>query len=208
VAQSQSTNLKEVSHLSPINAALPEGENAAKGRGQPRRYDPDRKQRIIEAALEVIAEHGAASTTHRKVAEVAQVPLGSLTYHFKDLDELLAEAFSRLADEVATKLESSLAKADGKEKAREAVAQHIAAEPRFGFMWACELNSLAAHHSPLRLVRDKWVARNRAALEQHFDSETAMMLLALIEGLAAHSILGHISRLNVLQAVNRITATK
>lgn len=158
--------------------------------------------------MKVIAEQGAAATTHRKVAEVAQVPLGSLTYHFKDLEELLTEAFSRLADEAATQLESSLTESYGKEKAREAVAQHIAAEPRFGFIWACELNSLAAHHPPLRVVRDTLVARNSAALEQHFDSETALMLVALIEGLAAHSALSHISRLSVLQAVNKITVTK
>ena len=29
----------------------------------PRRYDPERKTRIIDATLEVIAEHGVAGTT-------------------------------------------------------------------------------------------------------------------------------------------------
>jgi len=55
-----------------------------------RRYDPERKSRIVDAAIEVIAEHGVAGTTSRRIAAAADVPLGSLTYHFNGLDDLLA----------------------------------------------------------------------------------------------------------------------
>ena len=64
----------------------------------PRRYDPERKSRIIEAAIDVIAEFGVAGTTHRRIAAAADVPLGSLTYHFTGLDDLLGQAFTRHAD--------------------------------------------------------------------------------------------------------------
>ena len=47
---------------------------------QSRRNDPARRQRIIDATLAVIADHGTAATTHRRIAETAQVPLGSVTY--------------------------------------------------------------------------------------------------------------------------------
>ena len=47
-----------------------------------RRVDPNRRQRIIDACLDVIAERGVAGTSHRIVAEAADVPLGSMTYHF------------------------------------------------------------------------------------------------------------------------------
>jgi len=30
---------------------------------RPRRHDPDRKSRIVDAAIDVIAEHGVAGTT-------------------------------------------------------------------------------------------------------------------------------------------------
>ena len=43
-----------------------------------RRYDPDRRNRIIEAALDVIEIHGVAGATHRRIAEAANVPLGRL----------------------------------------------------------------------------------------------------------------------------------
>ncbi|PJI52608.1 TetR family transcriptional regulator, partial [Methylobacterium radiotolerans] len=30
-----------------------------------RRFDPDRRARIVRATLDVVAEHGVAGTTHR-----------------------------------------------------------------------------------------------------------------------------------------------
>ncbi|MEU9382893.1 TetR family transcriptional regulator, partial [Streptomyces sp. NPDC048279] len=58
----------------------------------PRRYDPDRRQRIIEAAIRVVGEKGLAGLSHRSVAAAADVPLGSTTYHFTTLDELMVAA--------------------------------------------------------------------------------------------------------------------
>lgn len=38
-----------------------------------RRYDPDRRDRIIDACLDLVAEVGVAGVSHRKVAAVADV---------------------------------------------------------------------------------------------------------------------------------------
>ncbi len=35
---------------------------------------------------------------HRKIATLAGVPLGSMTYYFSGIDELLLEAFSRFTE--------------------------------------------------------------------------------------------------------------
>src|SRR5690242_8335797 len=67
---------------------------------QPRRRqrDPEgRRQTIIDAATRVIADAGVAGLTHRRVAEVADVPVGSTTYYFKDLDELREAALTDAA---------------------------------------------------------------------------------------------------------------
>ncbi|WP_411140864.1 TetR/AcrR family transcriptional regulator [Streptomyces sp. x-80] len=61
-----------------------------------RRYDPDRRQRIIDAAIAVVAERGIAALSHRAVAAAADVPLGSTTYHFATLDELLVAALRQV----------------------------------------------------------------------------------------------------------------
>ncbi|TJZ51123.1 TetR family transcriptional regulator [Streptomyces piniterrae] len=57
-----------------------------------RRHDPERRQRIIDAAIAVVGERGIAGLSHRSVAAAADVPLGSTTYHFATLDELLVAA--------------------------------------------------------------------------------------------------------------------
>ena len=61
-----------------------------------RRFDPERKDRIIEACLDVIAERGVAGTSHRVVAAAAGVPLGSMTYHFDGMADLLHQAFDQI----------------------------------------------------------------------------------------------------------------
>jgi DNA-binding transcriptional regulator YbjK len=53
----------------------------------------ERRQRILDAALRVMARDGLRAVTHRGVAAEAGVPLSATTYYFRDLDDLLAEAF-------------------------------------------------------------------------------------------------------------------
>jgi DNA-binding transcriptional regulator YbjK len=152
-----------------------------------RRHDPNRRQRLIDVALDVIAEHGVAATTHRKVAQAADVPLGSLTYHFKGLDDLLAGAFTKLADETADGFEAALAGAAGPDAAREAVVGLVTGEllgERRHILLTYELYALAARRPDLRRVTDTWMARSRAALARHFDPATPVMLDALIDGLS------------------------
>jgi len=84
-----------------------------------RRFDPDRRARIVRATLDVVAEHGVAGTTHRRVAAAADVPLGSMTYHFDSLDALLTEAFTGLADTVSARFADRLAAAATGDEARE-----------------------------------------------------------------------------------------
>ncbi|MGW1284542.1 TetR/AcrR family transcriptional regulator, partial [Streptomyces sp. NPDC002586] len=52
-----------------------------------RRHDPERRQRIIDAAIRVVGRDGIAGLSHRSVAAEADVPLGSTTYHFATLEE-------------------------------------------------------------------------------------------------------------------------
>src|SRR5687768_15836729 len=57
------------------------------------RRDPEaRRQQIIKAAVRVIAEVGVGNVTHRRIAALAGVPLGSTTYYFPTLDDLVAAA--------------------------------------------------------------------------------------------------------------------
>ncbi|MDA3626692.1 TetR family transcriptional regulator [Saccharopolyspora oryzae] len=67
-----------------------------------RRKDPTRPERIARAAIDVVAERGVDKLTHRAVAAAAGVPLGSTTYYFATLDDLLVSALRQAAaDDVA-----------------------------------------------------------------------------------------------------------
>ncbi|MDO5661923.1 MAG: TetR family transcriptional regulator [Brachybacterium sp.] len=176
----------------------------------PRRHDPQRRDRIIDACLAVIAENGVAGTTHRRVAAAADVPLGSMTYHFADKDELLREALTRFADSVATSLGTRMAAATTRDEAIEGIITHIQddvlASPR-DLVLTHELYTLAARDPAYRQLTNAWMRASRSALERHLDAATARMVDALIEGLSIHRALGTEPQDPnlVRQAVRRIT---
>lgn len=67
----------------------------------PGRRDPaGRRRAILDAATELIIEHGVAALTHRAIATRAGVSLGSTTQYFSSLDELREAALQQLADEI------------------------------------------------------------------------------------------------------------
>lgn len=157
-----------------------------------RRYDPDRRDRIIDACLQVIGEVGVAGTSTRRVAAAADVPLGSITYHFTDVDELLREAFERFARRVSDSFEEYMARAGTLDEARDAlvdlITTDVLADPR-ELVLTHELYTLAARDPHYRELTHAWMARSRHALERHFDPTTARLLDALVEGLTIHRAL-------------------
>ncbi|GAA2726599.1 TetR/AcrR family transcriptional regulator [Actinocorallia aurantiaca] len=56
------------------------------------------RERLLDAALRLIAEHGVGALTNRRVAAAAGVSLGTLTYHFGSQTDLLRECLDRFAD--------------------------------------------------------------------------------------------------------------
>lgn len=158
----------------------------------PRRHDPNRRARIIAACLDVIAVGGVAGTSHRKVAEAADVPLGSMTYHFDGMESLLRAAFEAFADEIVERFEVRLAAAADTDAAREAVVaiieQDVLGSAR-DLILTSELYALAARAPGFRSITDRWMSRSRSALERHFDPLTARLVDALIEGISLHTTL-------------------
>lgn len=157
-----------------------------------RRHDPGRRERLLATALDVIAEQGVAGASHRSIARAADVPLGSTTYHFASIDELLAAAFTRHADDVATRFEEQMRAACDREAAVELLVEHLTTAllgSERDLVLSVELYVAAARRPALRAVTQAWMLRSRRALEIHFDPVTARELDALIEGLVLHSAL-------------------
>ncbi|WP_299957653.1 TetR/AcrR family transcriptional regulator [uncultured Modestobacter sp.] len=157
-----------------------------------RRHDPDRRQRIVEATVDVIAEHGVAGTTHRLIAAAADVPLGSLTYHFTGLDDLRAQAFALHAERMAVKYEAHFAAVTSTADVVDAVTELVHADADADDRdWAVayELFLAALRDPALRTVTESWMRRSRSVLEQFVDPTTSRGLDALIEGLVMHKVL-------------------
>ncbi|MFC4906358.1 TetR/AcrR family transcriptional regulator [Actinomadura gamaensis] len=57
------------------------------------------RDRMLQATLDLIAEHGVGAVTNRAVAKAAGVSLGSLTYHFPSQSDLLREALTTFVDD-------------------------------------------------------------------------------------------------------------
>src|SRR3954471_22994174 len=175
---------------------------------RPRRHDPDRKGRILDAAIDVIAEHGVAGTTHRLIAAAADVPLGSLTYHFTGLDDLLAQAFSRHAERMAADYEARFAGVGSTEDVVDAVTGLVHADADADDRdWAVayELYLAAMRDPGLRTVTESWMRRSRSVLERFVDPVTARGVDALIEGLVMHKVLstGPVSREDTREVIAR-----
>jgi len=176
----------------------------------PRRLDPHRRDRIVDACLRVIGDVGVAGTSHRRVAAVADVSLGSMTYHFAGMDDLLRLAFVRFADTVADSFHTRLAAAADAEAARQAVVDlimHDVLGTHRELVLTHELYTLAARRPEYRRITEGWMSRSRESLEQHFDPGTARILDALVEGLSIHRALdaNPMSAELVADAIRRVT---
>ncbi|WP_432542385.1 TetR/AcrR family transcriptional regulator [Kineococcus sp. SYSU DK002] len=177
-----------------------------------RRSDPDRRDRIVEAVLDVVAEHGTQGATYRAVAAAADVPLGSMTYHFPSRDALLLAAFTRLADTVHARFDRVLADLPPGSDPREGVVRIIAGEGvehRRDMVLQTELWALAVRDERYRELVQQWMQRSRASLARHFPPDLAPMIDALLEGLVLHSwiSLEGFDLDRVRAAVRRLTTT-
>jgi len=87
--------------------------------------DPQRRERILQATLDTIAEHGLNAVTHRKIASCAGVPLGSMTYYFSGMDALLEEAFTWFTQQMSLHYREFFAVVTGPEIAFESITTLI-----------------------------------------------------------------------------------
>ncbi|WP_330227994.1 TetR family transcriptional regulator [Nocardia sp. NBC_00508] len=59
------------------------------------RTNPERRQALVDAAIEVLARDGARGLTFRAVDKEAQVPAGTASNYFANRDDLLTQAGAR-----------------------------------------------------------------------------------------------------------------
>ena len=85
----------------PDGLARPAARHSDQGRtvGMPRISAAYRRQDFVEAAVKVIAEHGAAGATTRRIAAEAGSPLATQNYEFHTKDDLFLAVFDSLLEQ-------------------------------------------------------------------------------------------------------------
>lgn len=154
--------------------------------------DPDRRDRIARAAILVVAEQGIRKLSHRTVAAQAGVPLGSTTYHFATLDDLVSAALDKAAERSVAELrawETALPRdADLAEALADFVLSSIG-ERRTETMAEYNLYALALHRPHLRKAAVAWDDALADVLCIRTDPLTGRMLGVLLCGLLMQAVL-------------------
>ncbi|MFD0361924.1 TetR/AcrR family transcriptional regulator [Nocardia sp. GCM10030253] len=154
------------------------------------RTNPERRQALIDAAIEVLAKEGARGLTFRAVDKEAGVPAGTASNYFTNRDDLLTQAGSRFyerlqpSEATMTKLaEGPRTRANITELMMEVVGRIEAF--RTGYLAILELRLEATRRPELRAILTE---RVRADIEfnvrNHLDSgmpgdEKSVLLLYL-----------------------------
>lgn len=153
--------------------------------------DPQRRERIINATLETIATHGISAVTHRKIANCADVPLGSMTYYFDGIEALLSEAFGAFTARMSEEYSAFFAGVTTFDGACDAVAElifssQVTTPKNMTLMY--QFYALASSTPSLKEVMQIWMSRSQHTLEQWFEPSTARALDAFIEGMTLHFV--------------------
>jgi DNA-binding transcriptional regulator YbjK len=97
-----------------------------------------RRAALLQAAVEVAAERGAAGVTHRAVTERVGMPLATASYFFSSIDDLVAEALRTFVADEAQRLSDLAAAFAGDEHTPDEMAAALAeaSMPQGPLPWA------------------------------------------------------------------------
>jgi AcrR family transcriptional regulator len=167
-----------------------------------------RRHLIVEAARSVISERGLFATSMRDIATAGDVSLGTVTYHFTGITEILAEVLNSEMDSFyGPVIAAAKAAPDGRAALREIVDGFIASSARAREHWVLWLDfwALSAHdpeyaslqseiyqrwHADVQAVFERASADGslRAASEKE-EEEAITEFMAIFDGMASRAYL-------------------
>ncbi|MDQ6818141.1 MAG: TetR family transcriptional regulator [Actinomycetota bacterium] len=156
-----------------------------------------RREALLRAVLRIVGEIGPEAVTHRRVAEVAGLPLASTTYWFSSKDELLAAALELAADADVARLRRTAAGVDTSDDPAQAIVAVILTpvgealrSSRASLIAAYSLWLEAARRPGLRELATRWTDAYHDAVADILwragvadAREDAQLLVATADGL-------------------------
>ncbi|MEU6129888.1 TetR family transcriptional regulator [Saccharopolyspora sp. NPDC047091] len=146
--------------------------------------DPERRERIVDAAIELIRDGGTARVTARAVAQRAGVPVGSVAYHFDSVRALLIEASRRVLRFRADSLDEWLREVTAETvvaRLAELIHHHLTAE-RGTSVVTYELYVLGMRDPEFRAVSRASLVHLRDKLAEVLPAPAADRLAATADG--------------------------
>lgn len=158
------------------------------------------RERLIEATIDSIYQHGYSDTTVSKISDMADTALGAVSHHFSGKDELLAEAMRSALNEMHSRVKQRVAAAGSPRGKLWAVIESVLgdeeSEDKNTAVWFVFWMQ-AEHDDRLRRLRDMYSRRLQSNVRrylrmllweigaQNIDDRTrsgAMMLISLMHG--------------------------
>ena len=157
--------------------------NQARGNG---------REQIIEAVLQVIGDHGVEGLTHRRIAGAAGVTIGTITHHFKSLEELLSVAMETLIErdlqELRRQYDAMPAAVDIADVMTSMVIS-LATAPNNTSILAMELYTAGLRREHLRILAIRWEHRLQEFLERRIGKLSALAVAAAGTGLVQRALI-------------------
>lgn len=162
--------------------------------------NPDRRDRLLDAAIEVLAEAGGRGLTHRAVDAAAEVPTGTAKNYFPTRDALLSGTAERCVEHYQATSEQLAASGPppgdraGLEALLTALLENVAGPGKSRLLAYLELQAEAARRPRLSEVLDPIAASDFGVFEH---AQRAAGLPVTREGsavvtLALHAAIPHL----------------
>ncbi|RFS47396.1 TetR family transcriptional regulator [Micromonospora craniellae] len=146
---------------------------------------------MLEAAAREMITNGWAALTHRRVAELAQVPLGATTYYFDSLDDLRTSALEVVvaqADEEIRQVAEAVHACQGSAEGLAALfVSYLSDHAR---LQAETLLYYAGVYQPeLRPYAQRWVQGITEILSAYATPEAAQATAVYLDGVILYTLL-------------------
>lgn len=166
------------------------------------------KEKVIQSTLQIIIEDGYKSITWRKISQKSNLSPGTLTYYFKDIDDIVILAFNTLIEKEIINLINIVNKSNNITDFCNNITELISSEysKKNYLLLNVELSCLALRNESYKKLYQIWMKKTQMAYSVFLTENKSKQLDALIEGLTLHSTMSEVpySKSEIFAAIQLI----